>query len=59
MAFLTVLFPYPLQGRRKIKLFMMLLYDAELAERICAEKEHSDTEFRTSPSIWESVMALC
>lgn len=36
----------------------MILYDAEFAERIYAEKGHSGTEFRTSPSILEPVMAL-
>jgi len=37
VACLTVLLPYPLQGLRKYKLFMMILYDADFAERFCVE----------------------
>jgi len=38
---------------------MMILYDADFADRIYAEKGHSGIEFRTSPSISEAVMTLC
>ena len=59
MACLTLLFPYPLQGLRKIKLFLMILCDADFAERVYVEKGHNGIELRTSPSISEPVMALC